>query len=277
MITFPNAKINIGLNIVEKRNDGYHNIESVFYPIALNDILEIIENKSYKTSENKANIDISGIEIKETSPTNNLCIKAFSLIDKDYNIPPVKIHLHKNIPIGAGLGGGSSDAAFTIKLLNDKFKLNLSSAQMQDYASKIGSDCAFFIENNHAFCFERGDKFDVVNLDLNKYYFVLANPKIHVSTAEAYAGVVPKTPIKSIKELINSPIENWKDTIMNNFEVSIFKKYPEIKKLKETFYNEGAIYSSMTGSGSSVFGIFENKVDLNKIPKEFIIFNNFSN
>ena len=249
MIVFPNAKINIGLNVVEKRPDGFHNIESIFYPVMeLFDVLEII--KADKLQFSSSGITIPGNE------ADNLCLKAFGLLKADFNISPVHIHLHKVIPIGAGLGGGSADAAFTLKALNQLFELHLTEEQLIEYARKLGSDCAFFIKNKPVYAFGKGDEFEPIELDLSKLDIKIEYPNIHVGTAEAYAGVVPKPSIKKLKELIQLPISEWKNVLKNDFEDSILPNHPQIKALKEKFYNEGAIYASMTGSGSAVFGIF---------------------
>jgi len=253
MIAFPNAKINIGLNIVEKRKDGFHSIESIFYPIFdLVDVLEIIELKENSNPQ----FSSSGISIPGEA-TSNLCLKAYNLLKKDYDIPSVAIHLHKVIPIGAGLGGGSSDAAFTLKLLNNIFKLNLSDDILIQYARKLGSDCAFFIKNKPVFAFGKGDEFEEISLSLSNYKIKIEYPNIHIGTAEAYNGVIPSVSKLQLKEIINKPINSWKKSIKNDFESSIFLNYPEIKQLKLKFYKEGAIYASMTGSGSAVYGIFE--------------------
>ena len=250
MIVFPNAKINIGLNIISKREDGYHNIESVFYPVELSDILEVLPS-------NKLSFASSGINIPG-DVESNLCLKAYQLIKSDYNIPPVQIHLHKIIPIGAGLGGGSSDATYTLKALNDIFDLNISDTQLEKYASKLGSDCPFFVKNKPVFATGTGIEFEPLELDLTEYTIKLEYPEIHIGTKEAYSGVIPTQPKHSIKELIHQPISNWKDFIKNDFEASIFPNHPKIEKLKKSFYNNGAVYSSMTGSGSAVYGIFKN-------------------
>ena len=254
MITFPNAKINIGLNITERRPDGYHNLETVFYPIKINDALEIVES-------DKLSFQSSGIEIPGRVE-DNLCVQGYHLLKKDYNIPPVTIHLHKHIPIGAGLGGGSADAAFFIKLVNEKFELGMSVAQMQNYARVLGADCAFFIENKPVFAFEKGDEFESIRLDLSAYKIVLVMPPVQVSTAEAYRGVKPAPVKESLIELINLPINQWKKYIKNDFEESIFKNHVEIRGVKAALYEAGALYASMSGSGSSVFGIFETQPDL---------------
>lgn len=255
MICFPNAKINLGLNIINKRTDGYHNIETVFYPVDLKDALELI------IDEGTTNIELSqtGIIIPGDSK-DNLCVKAYHLVKKDYKIPGIKAHLHKVIPTGAGLGGGSSDAAFFITTLNKLCGLNLSIQQMQNYASVLGSDCAFFIENKTVFAEGRGNEFTPVAApDLMGYWLVMVKPDIHVSTADAYAGVHPKPGKKRLSELIQLPVHLWKETIHNDFEDSVFKKFPELAQIKSNLYKEGAVYAAMSGSGATVFGIFESK------------------
>ena len=269
MLTFPNAKINIGLNIIEKRDDGYHNIQSIFYPIALQDALEVIENKE-QTSE-RIIFTSSGIPIPGDI-TANLCYYAYHSIANDYTLPNVKVHLHKHIPIGAGLGGGSADAAFFIKLLNDKFELGLAWGEMHNYARQLGSDCSFFITNKPAFAEGRGDNYETIQLDLSDYYIALIYPAIHINTAKAYSKVIPKTPIHSLEnDILNLPIEQWKDTIHNDFEDSIFPQFPAIKTIKEKLYSSGATYVAMSGSGSSVFGIFKNKTDLKKEFENYFV------
>lgn len=270
MLTFPNAKINLGLNIIEKRDDGYHNIQSIFYPIPLRDALEVIENK--ESSSNRITFTSSGIPIPGDI-TNNLCYYAYHLIANDYALPNIKVHLHKHIPIGAGLGGGSADAAFFIKLLNDKFDLGLAWGEMHNYARQLGSDCSFFITNKPAFVQGKGDNYEAIKLDLSDYYFALIYPSIHINTAKAYSGVIPKTPINSLEQdILNLPLEQWKNNIHNDFEDSIFPQFLEIKTIKEKLYSSGAIYASMSGSGSSVYGIFKNKTDLKKEFGDYFVF-----
>lgn len=254
MVTFPNCKINIGLNITEKRKDGYHNIETVFYPIQWCDVLECITTKESITS-----LSISGIDVPIE---DNLVTKAYSLLKKDFELPNIQILLHKNIPSGAGLGGGSSDAAFMIKLLNNYFKLGLNNTQMQQYASILGSDCAFFIENKPLYAFNKGNEFEEINLDLSNYYIVIVKPNIHVSTAEAYAGVTPSKSELDLRKTIQLPVNEWKNIIKNDFENSIFKKHPSLNEIKQYFYSKGALYASMSGSGSSIYGIFNSEIDL---------------
>lgn len=248
MIVFPNAKINIGLNVVEKRPDGLHNIESIFYPVLeLFDVLEVIVSDRLEFTS-------SGISIPGNNQ-DNLCLKAYHLIKADFDVAPVHIHLHKVIPIGAGLGGGSSDAAFTLKVLNQLFELNLTDEQLINYARKLGSDCAFFIKNQPVYAFGKGDEFEPITLDISKFDIEIEYPNIHVGTAEAYAGVKPKKSEINLKEAIQLPISEWKNKLKNDFEDSIFPNHLQIKVLKEKFYSEGALYASMTGSGSAVFGL----------------------
>lgn len=250
MVTFPNGKINLGLNIVNKRTDGYHDIETVFYPIKLNDAIEVIEKKNNHLS-------ISGLAI-EGGRENNLSFKAFHLLKKDFpQLPHVHLHLHKTIPMGAGLGGGSADGAFTLKLLNKKFDLGLSEKQLVDYSLQLGSDCPFFISNNPCFATGRGEILEQIDLDLSNYKIVIVHPGIHVSTAWAFSTIKPVAPKKSIKEIIKQPIETWRRELKNDFEGPVFNKYAEIKKIKDDLYTAEAIYSSMSGSGSAVYGFFE--------------------
>lgn len=253
MITFPNAKINLGLNIVSRREDGYHNIESCFYPIPWHDCLEVIEAASFAFHS-------YGLAIPGDS-SSNLCVKAYELLKADFNIPPVEIHLLKNIPMGAGLGGGSADGAFTLKMLNDLFQLGLSTLQLEAYALQLGSDCPFFIKNQPAIAKGRGEELEVIDLNLSGYCLAIHNPDIHVSTKEAYSGINIEQSDTSIQEIINRPIESWKDSLLNNFEPSIFPNHREIARLKKEMYGAGAIYASMTGSGSTVFGLFEEKYE----------------
>ncbi|NVO03408.1 MAG: 4-(cytidine 5'-diphospho)-2-C-methyl-D-erythritol kinase [Bacteroidetes bacterium] len=255
MISFPNCKINLGLNITEKRTDSFHNIESVFYPINLCDILEIV------VSSDKFVYSESGIAIPGNSE-NNLCVKAYKLLLADFDLAPIKLHLHKNIPFGAGLGGGSADAAFTIKSLNKLFSLNLSSQQMQGYAARLGSDCAFFIENKPIFAKGKGEIFEEIDFSLKGYFIGIIKSSVNVSTQEAYQNVIPIKQPNSIKDNILKPINDWKNLIENDFEKSVFLKFPELMEIKNKLYSLGAIYASMSGSGSSVFGIFETKIDL---------------
>lgn len=259
MICYPNAKINLGLNVIEKRSDGYHNLETVFYPIPLADILEIVENKNACISASYSGIKIEGNE------TDNLCIVAYNLLAADYKLPTIKFHLHKTIPMGAGLGGGSADAAFFLDMLNKMFQLKIKEEQLIKYASFLGSDCAFFIKNKPCFAKSRGEELYDLELNLKNYFFVLINPAIHVSTKDAFAMLKPKTPKASIIEIIKQPIKDWKDNLKNDFEESVFQKFPKIETIKNELYTNGALYASMSGSGSSVYGIFKSEVNLKNI------------
>lgn len=248
MITFPNAKINLGLNVVEKRADGYHNIETVFYPINLTDALEIMESGKFSFA-------LSGIYLESPSE-NNLVVKAYHLLKDDFDLPPVSIHLHKVIPTGAGLGGGSSDGAFMLKMLNSFFSLGLESVQLENYASQLGADCAFFIKNSPALATGIGNILSPIAIGLSNYKIVLVKPPFSVPTAEAYKNITPVRPTCPLEEITSLPVTKWKDILKNDFEDSVFESYPEIKQIKEKFYQAGALYSSMSGSGSAVYGIF---------------------
>lgn len=270
MLTFPNAKINIGLNITEKRPDGFHNIESVFYPINWCDALEIIPSTQF-------GFQSSGLAIPGDQ-TSNLCVKAYHLLRNEYpvlNTGSVLFHLHKVIPMGAGLGGGSADGAFALKMLNEIFELNLSTVALQNFARRLGSDCAFFIENRPVFCFNKGDEFEEYPLSLKGKFIVLVNPAIHISTAEAYGGVTPKKPEVSIKEALKLPLNKWEGLIKNDFEENLLWKYPAIAEIKKTLYEQKALYASMTGSGSTVYGIFEQETDLKSMFPDFMVWQGY--
>lgn len=260
MITFPNAKINLGLNIVEKRPDGYHNLETIFYPIHIEDALEI---NVLNEPDEEFRLHVSGISV-EGSPEDNLVVKAYRILKQDFNLPPIEIHLYKHIPSGAGLGGGSADAAFMLKLLNDKFNLHIPTEKLEEYAAKLGADCAFFIQNTPTFAEGIGNIFEKVELNLDSYHIAIVKPDIFVSTRDAFSLVKPFRPKISLKEIIKQPVETWKDAMINDFEASVFAKYPVIGKIKEDLYSLGAVYASMSGSGSSLYGIFKEKRDLKK-------------
>lgn len=264
MIVFPNAKINIGLNITKKRADGFHNIETVFYPIRLSDILEISVSK-------KNNFKNTGLAVENRDFESNLCYKAYNLLQKDFSLNPIHIHLHKITPFGAGLGGGSSDASFTLKSLNSIFNLNLDKKILINYAEKIGSDCPFFIINKPAYAEGKGEILTEIDISLKGYYLVLIHPGIHVNTTKAYSQITPTKPTISLPELIKKPLENWKETIKNDFEDSVFKHHPELKKIKEELYKQGAIYASMSGSGSAIYGIFNSKIDLQRTFNSYFV------
>ncbi|WP_336594724.1 4-(cytidine 5'-diphospho)-2-C-methyl-D-erythritol kinase, partial [Bacteroides acidifaciens] len=252
MIVFPNIKINLGLSITEKRPDGYHNLETVFYPVALEDALEI---RALPEADKKITLHQYGMEITG-NPEDNLVAKAYSLLDKEFHLPPVEIHLYKHIPSGAGLGGGSSDAAFMLKLLNGHFHLNLSEEQLEIYAATLGADCAFFIKNKPVYAEGIGNIFSPIELSLKGYQIMIVKPDVFVSTREAFANIHPHHPEYPVKEVIRRPVAEWKDTLINDFEASVFPQHPVIGEIKKELYNQGALYASMSGSGSSVVGLF---------------------
>lgn len=253
MITFPNAKINLGLNIVEKRPDGYHNLETIFYPVPVEDALEV---NILNEGNEKFRLHQAGLEI-EGEAENNLVVKAYKLLDAEFNLPPVDIHLFKHIPSGAGLGGGSSDAAYMLKLLNEKFNLELTNETLEEYAARLGADCAFFIRNTPTYAEGIGNIFSPISLSLKGYQIVLVKPDIFVSTREAFAQIKPHRQTVPLKEVIKYPMGEWRELMVNDFEESVFPQFPGIKEIKEKLYKQGAIYAAMTGSGSSVFGLFK--------------------
>ena len=265
MISFPNCKINIGLYVINKRNDGFHNIETVFYPINVNDALDIV-----KSPDGYFTFQTSGLKT-EKNQENNLVVKAFRLFEKELDIPPVHIYLLKKIPHSAGLGGGSSDAAFTLKKLIELFELNLSILQLQLYASKLGSDCPFFIENNPVLATNKGDVFKDIKVSLKDYRICIVKPNIHIKTTEAYQIIKPHNKSPMLADLKTAPISQWHKTIFNDFENVVFNKYPEIGNIKDTFYNNGAVYTSMSGSGSAVYGIFKDTIPAMSFSDNYFI------
>ncbi len=270
MITFPNAKINLGLNITEKRPDGYHNLETVFYPVPLEDALEI---QTVSPREQKFSLQQNGLEIAGEAK-DNLVVKAYLLLDKEFDLPPIDIYLYKHIPSGAGLGGGSADAAFMLKLLNEYFTLGLSEDILEKYAATLGADCAFFIKNAPTFAEGIGNIFSPLTLSLKGYTLVIIKPDIFVATREAFSQIRPHRPEHPIKEIITCPPEEWRELLMNDFEESVFPQHPAIRTIKEELYQQGAIYASMSGSGSSVFGLFrpDTKVPESKFGPEVFYF-----
>jgi len=261
MIVFPGAKINIGLHVTGKRRDGYHTIESVFYPIPLCDILEIV----FSEGEVGFNLEVTGIELPG-NVSDNLCSKAYKLFSAEHPLPHARAALHKIIPAGAGLGGGSSDGSHALLLLNELAGGPISTQKLTEMASSLGSDCPFFIRNKPAFVTGRGEILEPVSLDLGGLYAMLVHPRIHVPTAEAYSLVQPKQPNVSLRELHHLPLGEWRGIVKNDFEEGIFRVHPEIKELKEHLYACGAIYASMSGSGSSVFGLFPDEPE---VPSSF--------
>ena len=263
MISFPNCKINLGLRILRKRNDGYHDLETVFFPLPHYDIIELIHGSE--------DLVFSGSGLRVAGdPANNLCFKAIQLLKKDFpELPAMRMHLHKNIPMGAGLGGGSADGAFTLQLINQKFRLGLSREQLLNYALQLGSDCPFFIINKPCVAYGRGEQLEEIGVDLSGYGILLVHPGIHVNTADAFSGIEPAIPAKSVKDIIQQPVSSWKNELINDFETTVFKKHPAIKSIKDSLYSGGAVYASMTGSGSTVFGIFEDHSALASASNSF--------
>lgn len=269
MIVFPNAKINIGLDIINKREDGFHNIETIFYPITFCDILEVIIDDQNNKSE-IVSFTTSGLNL-DCPIEKNLVYKAYKIF-KEYvkNVPSVKIHLHKVIPSGSGLGGGSSDASFMLKILNEFCDNILNENELLELASKIGSDCPFFIKNIPCYAYGRGEILEPIDLNLSNYYIALIIPELHINTEKAYNSIKIKVKReKKLIELINIPIEEWKYNIVNDFEDVVFEWYPELKKIKEELYNIGAIYTSLSGSGSTIYGIFKEKPELTQYLKNY--------
>lgn len=252
MVCFPNCKINLGLHITGKRPDGFHSLETVFYPVGLTDIMEIISAASLSFQS-------TGLSIPGTADSN-LCLKAYHLLKKDFpDLPPVKIYLHKTIPMGAGLGGGSADGAFALQLLNNKYKLNLSNNQLISYAAELGSDCPFFILNQACYATGRGEILEPIALDLSAWHFVLVNPGIHIPTKWAFEQITPGPSGKDLKAIMQLPVENWKEQLSNDFEAPIAKAHSVIQEIKHELYAAGASYAAMSGSGSTVFGLFREK------------------
>ncbi|MEO6719854.1 MAG: 4-(cytidine 5'-diphospho)-2-C-methyl-D-erythritol kinase [Ferruginibacter sp.] len=290
MILFPNSKINLGLIVTGKRADGFHNIETVFYPLSAKDALEILPAKSNSTNskdigkavlQNDISFTCSGINV-DSDPSDNLCVKAYHLLKKDFPaLPPTSIHLHKVIPIGAGLGGGSSDAAFTLMGLNEKYALGLGEPELIQYALQLGSDCPFFIINQPCLGVGRGELLEPLPLDLSSYQLVLINPGIHINTGWAFNQLKNKAlltfnnnpPVSSsLKAMVALPVSEWKDALHNEFEQPVFEKFPEISTIKESLYANGAIYASMSGSGSSVYGLFERNVNVQlQLPPRYLV------
>jgi len=262
LVNFPNCKINIGLKVIRKRDDGFHDIETIFYPLPIYDALEIIKGPvtipgSKSVSPSGIEFSVSGLPIKD-DPGRNLCIRAFELIRKDFPaIPPLRIHLHKAIPIGGGLGGGSTDGVFTLMLLNEKLKLNISRDKLLDYALQLGSDCPFFIVNQPCVGTGRGEVLQPLSIDLSTYSFVLVNPDIPIDTGWAFSNVSVNRSAKPLQQIITQPVESWKTDLKNDFEEIVVNHYRGLNEIKKTLYDHGALYASMTGSGSCFYGIFQ--------------------
>ena len=259
MIVFPCAKINLGLNIVSKREDGYHNLETVFYPIPLYDVLEIKYMDEKFPSDTACDLKVTGNAV-DCDEQKNLVVKAYHILAADYQLQRIHTHLYKHIPSQAGLGGGSSDAAFMIRLLDERFRLNIGNPEMERYAARLGADCAFFIEAEPAYAEGIGDVLmpaDGPDGNLQGYYLCVVKPDVAVSTKEAYSAITPKKPAKSCRDIVRQPIETWKEELVNDFEEPIFKMHPELEAIKQKLYDQGAVYASMSGSGSALYGIFK--------------------
>ncbi|MBM3404418.1 MAG: 4-(cytidine 5'-diphospho)-2-C-methyl-D-erythritol kinase [Bacteroidetes bacterium] len=255
MIVFPNSKINLGLHILRKRDDGYHDIETVFYPVLLRDVLEIIPSP-----DGKFHFTTHGLNIPD-DPVDNLCVKAFNILQEEFNLKSVTMVLLKNIPTGAGLGGGSSDAAFTIRAMNDLFELGLTEEGMMNRAAKLGSDCPFFIRNRPVLATGRGEIFIDLDLDLSKFQILLVKPEISVDTAFAYSLVKPVIPVETLKDVIITSPDHWKEKLTNDFENPVMARYPQIREIRDKLYQLGAVYASMTGSGAAVYGLFRKHIN----------------
>lgn len=260
MINFPTSKINLGLHILRKRNDGYHDIETALLELPFCDVLEAVESE-------ESGFSTSGLEIPGFG---NLVLDAESTFRKYHPLPVLAFHLHKIIPMGGGLGGGSSDAAFALKLMRDHYAPGVTNEELKEMAAEIGSDCAFFIDGGLQFAAGRGEVLSPVNLDLKGYWVVLVNIGIHVSTKDAYNGVVPKENRVSLKEILNQPVSEWKNSLVNDFEASVFEIYPELEQIKQELYTQGAVYASMTGSGSTLFGMFESEITAIRWSQEVV-------
>ena len=267
MVIFPKSKINLGLRITGKREDGYHNIETILYPVGLCDALEIVLN----FGGNEDHLTVTGINSPDLVK-DNLVITAVRKLRELFDLPALKIHLHKMIPSGAGLGGGSSDAANTIRLINRFFDLSMDSSEMREIALTIGSDCPFFIDSTPAFATGRGEKLETVEVSLDKMHIVLLNRGISVSTREAYSSCVPGIPAVKLTDAVRRPICEWKETLINDFEKTVFSRYPDIKSLRDGLNETGALFSSMSGSGSTVYGIFSQRPELPESLSKYLIF-----
>lgn len=263
MIFFPPCKINLGLQVRAKRRDGFHELSTCFYPVPLHDVLEIIRASEFS-------FETSGLSMSGSNE-DNLCVRAYFLLKKDFDLSPVQMHLHKNIPMGAGLGGGSSDAAWTLRGLNEIFGLKLEARHLKEFAAKLGSDCPFFVEDTPMFATGRGEILESIDVGLGGKFIVIVQPPIHLSTTKAYSKIIPHVPDTDLRTaIVNTPLSGWRFTLVNDFEISVFEQFPQVKRVKESLYQLGAVYASLSGSGSAVFGIFERDVDLSeKFPDMF--------
>jgi len=268
MITHPICKINLGLNVVERRPDGYHNLETVFYPVPICDALEVFEMDRLFPSSVDCDLKVTNIAI-DGDEQRNLVVRAYQLLKHDFpTLPRIHAHLYKGIPTQAGMGGGSSDCGFMITLLNRMFRLELSDEQMIDYAARLGADCAFFILNRPCYAEGIGEKLEPIALDLSGWYLAVVRPDIPVSTKEAFSLITPQHPAENCRDIVMQPVETWRDRLTNDFERSVFALHPEIAAIKEKLYDLGAVYAAMSGSGSSLFGLFLQPVSLDMFDGE---------
>ena len=289
MVVFPNCKINLGLHVVRKREDGYHDLETIFYPLPLRDALEVVKRQSAPDSYRDGNrlpiaigtanqtepvtLHLSGLAV-QGKQEDNLCVKAYNLLKKDHpQLGDIDLYLHKAIPMGAGLGGGSADGAFTLQVLNDKFQLNLSREKLLDYSLQLGSDCPFFIINKPCYATGRGELLQGIQLDLSAYSFLVVHPGIHINTGWAFSQLTPAPSPQALPEIIQQPVTTWRNTLTNDFEAPVCKQHPELQAIKDTLYNGGALYASMTGSGSCFYGIFpKNQLPTLQWPAQYAVF-----
>ena len=268
MITHPIAKINLGLNVVEKRPDGYHNLETVFYPVRIYDAIEVFEMAADFPSEVDCDLKITNIHI-DGDEQRNLVVRAYQLLKQDFpQLPRIHVHLHKGIPTQAGMGGGSSDCGYMLTLLNRQFGLGLSDEQLIGYAARLGADCSFFILNKPCYAEGIGEKLQPISLDLSGWYLAIVRPDIPVSTKEAFSLITPQHPEKNCRDVVMQPVETWRDVLTNDFEKSVFALYPKIGQIKQRLYDLGAVYAAMSGSGSSIFGLFRSPVLLDEFEAE---------
>ena len=268
MVVFPNCKINLGLHVVRKREDGYHNLETIFYPLPLRDALEVVRSEA-----DAVNIQMSGLPVQGKAE-DNLCIKAYTLLKKDHpQLAGVELYLHKAIPMGAGLGGGSADGAFTLQALNDKFQLNMSREKLLDYSLQLGSDCPFFIINKPCYATGRGELPQSIQLDLSAYSFLVVHPGVHINTGWAFSQLSPAPSPQPLPEIIQQPVASWRNSLTNDFEAPVCKHHPALQAIKDALYEAGALYASMTGSGSCFYGIFpKNQLPALQWPAQYAVF-----
>lgn len=267
MINFPIAKINLGLNVVEKRPDGYHNLQTVFYPVPIKDALEVHVMDEAFPSDYDCDLKVTNITI-EGDEQRNLVVRAYQLLKQDFpTLPRIHSHLWKGIPTQAGMGGGSSDCAYMMLLLNQQFRLGLTDEQLIEYAAKLGADCAFFILSRPCYAEGIGEKLQPIDLSLSGYYIAVVRPDIPVPTKEAFSRIRPHYPVQNCRETVMQPVETWRDTLINDFEESVFAQHPEIGNIKQQLYDMGATYAAMSGSGSALFGLFKKQPD--SLSQEF--------